>query len=589
MSDEPALLAYSACLKEIDEELCSMSRRLQELISLPIPTPDAPKEIAIIYSNVVHIFVYLEGNHRHLSYEPLMRHREEFFNNREQDEKVLKLLSSLHCSDPQFDADRHRWVIWFRERLYSSDSSVDQQSESLYAAAQRVLHEIDENQAALLQRLGVRTGRTNAATVFYRTVSITESSATRSKLVQAWHRVRDRRLNSLTEIIDGVIAERRIQARKKGFSTIVEETFQRCSVSERRAGEFIRSYLVQSLSSHSKLAANVREATGCLDNPMDHFGYYLRTLLKGADLPLFALDTCLDYLFLVAHRVFGITVTRHANDNPDSIMITVQVENTKVGTIKFDLLNIGFSQAMTVSSTSSRKDPTEKGIYPVGHVLCRFQHGANGINCITFESAHSLFHEFGHAVNHLLIRKRLPNRSGLEYLPLERLENLSMWFEKWVYHSQFAESLSLTPEEREGLTLCQRIKALEFLSTNLESAVTAALDFEVHRCLEGGLEQSFRRLDEEFTLADHIPFSRLPHYFTAPMFRANPGAGFVYVWGAVDSVQKFVPLTQHSVDNVMPNHQAFQAMFGSYFDPSEPSTEPDIETVFDFYGAAIWK
>ena len=589
MSAETILSEYPECLKEIDEELCTMTRRLQELISMPSPTQDVLREVAIIYSNVAHIFVYLEGNHRYLSYEPLMRHREAFFNNREQEEKMLKLLSSLHCPDPQADADRRTWVIWFRERLYSSDPSVDQRIESFYVAAKRVLHEIDENQAAFLRRLGVRTGRTNAAAVFYRTVSVTRNSVTRSKLAQVWYRERDRHLNSLTEIIDRVIAERRIQARKKGFSTVVEETFQRCSASERRVGEFIRSYLVRSLSSHSKLAADVRDATGCLGNPMDHFGYYLRTLLNGAELPLFALDACLDYIFLVARRVFGITVTRHTNNNPDIIMATVQVENIEVGMIKFDLLDIGYSQAVTdMPLATSRKYSIERDAYPVGHVLCRFQHGVDGIRRITFESAHSLFHEFGHTINHLLIRKRLPNQSGLEYLPLERLENLSMWFEKWVYHPQFAESLSLTPEGREGLTLCQRIKMLEFLSTNLESAVTAALDFEVHRCLEGGLEQSFRRLDEEFALADHIPFGRLPHYFTAPMFRANPGAGFVYVWGATDSVQKFAPFMQHGADNVMPN-QALQAMFGSYFDPSEPSTESDIETVFDFYGAAIWK
>jgi oligopeptidase A len=161
-----------------------------------------------------------------------------------------------------------------------------------------------------------------------------------------------------------------------------------------------------------------------------------------------------------------------------------------------------------------------------------------------------------------------------------------MWFEKWIYHPQFAASLSLTPEEREGLILCQRIKALEYKRTHVERAITAALDFEVHRRTNSGLKDSFRRMDERFAISRYCSLGDFPVYFTWPMFQANPGANFAYLWGAADSAEKFMPFMQQRIEEISSPAEV-RASFSSCFDFDEPSTEPDSQAVFEFYDSLL--
>lgn len=321
---------------------------------------------------------------------------------------------------------------------------------------------------------------------------------------------------------------------------------------------------------------------------MDHFGYFVRSRLTGSDIPMLSLDDCLDFVFTMADCVFDLTVTHIERENPHAVDVAVWSGGHRLGTISFDLLDTGrrhFS-ADGLPSIRARSNSTDMVLKPACHVLCRFQRGSDGIRLITFESAHSIFHEFGHALNHLLLRKRLPSQSGLDYLPVERLEDLSSWFEKWVFHPDLATHLFLSCQDKEGLAQCRHVKMLEFQRTNLERAVTAALDFDVHGRPEGGVMDSFEELDKQFGISDHCFFGDLLGHFTKPMFRANSGASFVYLWGSAYGAQHFAPFSNLRVGDIRPRKQV-DDRFSSCFDPSEPSTEPSVQAVFDFYNVVL--
>jgi oligopeptidase A len=582
MSTELTSPGQQECLLTIGDELSRMARRLREIISETKPLQEFSSEIAAIYSNVAYIFVYLEGNERHLDYESLLRQRDKFFNDHELFVSVLRLMSGLNCPDPEREEDRRTWMAWFQERVQTSGQDADEKLEEAQQSAKHILHGIQEDQAKLLDRLGVNAGVASPSAVFYRILSETKKLDTRSKLAQAWNKQRDRRADELADTIDRIITIRRLQAEENGFNTVLEQTFERCNVFESDAHTFITTYLARALDSNSRLASNISKATGCTDRPMDHFGYFVRSELTGAYLPMFPLDGCLDFLFTIAERVLNVKVIRIESENPNAINVAVYSGNQPLGTISFDLLATGHLAADNRLGMRARNSATGMTIKPAGHVLCRFQQAPGATRMTTFESAHSIFHEFGHALNYLLLRKRLPSQSGLDYLPVERLEDLSSWFEKWVFHQGLATHLLLSRRDREGLAQCRRVKMLEFQRTNLERAVTAALDFDVHRRTEGGLRNSFEELDEQFSISDGCFFGDLLGNFTKPMFRANPGASFVYLWGTAYGAQNFAPFSNVGIGDIQPREQDGDR-FSSCFDPDEPSMEPSVQAVFDLY------
>lgn len=572
-------------LTAIDEALDGMMARLQTILSEPPLTQETLVEITSIYNNVAYIFLYLAANEEHVNYEWLLPWRDAFHKNPELDQRILELLVELQCSDPEAEESRLAYVEQLREKLQASDLVRADHMKDLLSEAKTLLGEIQQDQAKLLKRIGVvGAGDVNPSAAFYTLISRTCSAVTRKKLAQAWVAQRDRRRDILVNIVDQMIETHRRRSAVEGYETVMERTLNKCRVYEADVETFLERYLIQALASYASLESEVRLVIGVTDDPMDHFGFYIRTVFGGANTPLFVLDECLDYIFDVAQSAFGLTLKRVHTSNAHIIAVGVWAGSEEVGRINFDLWDTG-SKAISPNHTRGLRNRTDwNGLVqrPVAHVSCRFQRGRDGDNQITFQNVHSLFHEFGHALNHLLIRKRISNQSGLEYLPLERLEYLSMWFEKWAYHPAFALHLSISSEDCEGVSLCQRIKMLEYRRTYVERAVTAALDFDVHRRSHGGLEASFQRLDEQFSISRYCTLGDFPAYFTWPMFLANPGANFTYLWGAADSCQKFASFQHLNLDEIA-SRPELRDLFAPCFDFDKPTDIPDSGAVFAFY------
>lgn len=275
------------------------------------------------------------------------------------------------------------------------------------------------------------------------------AAAARTKLSRAWRQTRDRRLGELVSIVDRMVDARRRESREQGAESVLATTMSRCRISEEVAWHFTERYLFTALEHQARLDAEVLAATGAPDNAMDHFAYYVRTLQANREVPLFPVEGCLSFARHVARELFGLTLTEGAQPSPHVLVLDVDLDGRPVGHVNLDLWDTGPRRRIANTTKGIRNRTEWRGIEqrPVAYVSCRFRQAEDGSNRITFQNVHSLFHEFGHAVNHLLIRKRLPTQSGLEYLPLERLENLSMWFEKWVYHPQFADHLGLSSAE----------------------------------------------------------------------------------------------------------------------------------------------
>lgn len=570
-------------LDQTDAALDAMMARLRTLLETDALSEDAFVEICAMYNNVAYVFLYLESNEAHINYERVLPWRDAFYHDPELDSALLARLLPLQCMHAEAEEARQAYVTHLRAKLTAPDVTDDGLHEQLLAEAKTILDASRADGAALLARLGSK-GRANPYATFYKLVAATDNAATRTKLSRAWRITRDRRLDELVSVVDRMVDARRRACRTQGTDSVLATTLRRCRISQDVAWRFTERYLVTSLKHQDRLEADVLAATKAPDCAMDHFGHYVRVLQAEREIPLFSVEGCLSFARHVARELFGLEFTDGVQPSPHVLVLDVTLAGLPVGQVNLDLWDTG-RRPRSANTTRGIRNRTEWGGIqqrPVAYVSCRFRQTDDGTNSITFQNVHSFFHEFGHAINHLLIRKRLPTQSGLDYLPLERLEILSMWFEKWVYHPQFADHLGLPPKQRDGLRLCQDVKRLEYRRSHVDRAVTAALDFELHRRADGGIAEAFRRLDERYGVGAYCTLGDFPPYFTWPMFRANPGANFAYLWGAASSAQAFSPLLDVAVEDAGPPAEVMK-LFSPCFGFDEPSAEPDSDAVFTFY------
>ncbi|ORT50884.1 hypothetical protein KBI5_12535 [Frankia sp. KB5] len=567
-------------LADTECHLHSMMERLRAILAMPTLTAAIFVEIAAIYNNVAYIFLYLESNEAHVRYDELLPWRAAFFDDADLTEALVRSIEGFRCDDLSLEASRQNYLAHLR-RPSRHDNLIAARAAELQTAAKAVLQDIRTDQTALLRSLGIDPGSGDPVATFYRLSSRTEKVAVRAKLGLIWEKVRDRRLDDLTDLIDQQVILRRQSSAAVGYPSVLARTLELCRVSEADAVRFTDRCVHGAMASHRALEEEIRKLTGAIDRPIDHFGNYVHRLTGGRRAPLFRLDGCLAFLAEVGRAAFGLDFVRLPTRSPHVIAFGVTEGGHDVGAINFDLWHSGKRSSNRTTGIRNRLDYAGVVQRPVAYVSCRFDGGREG-GLITFQNVHSLFHEFGHALNHLLIVTRLPDRSGLEYLPLERLENLSMWFEKWAFHPELAEAFALDATAREGLILCQQVKGLEYRRTHLERAVTAALDLEVHRHSTASLAEVYPELQERYGLANHCTLGDFLSSFTWPMFQAHPGANFAYLWGAADSARRFSPVMTTSVAAVGPPHEV-RRQFRSCFNFDEPSDEPDSGAIYEFY------
>lgn len=437
-----------------------------------------------------------------------------------------------------------------------------------------VLQQLDAQQLAFVQRLGIDTSGVSPSVLLAATASRIANSATRAKLTTAWRRHVAPDLDALTDMLDEAVEVRRTDAAAAGWPSVRARTFARCGVDEQEAAVFLREFLERALESQRELESAVRAATGAGTDPMDHFGRYVRIRMGEVRLPTFRLEAVLDLMAELARRVLGVTVAPVAEHLAHTVTLRVARYGVELGTIDVDLLHpagpVGPAQAPKPAPPATAK----------AHVLCQLHPEPDRGLHVTFPAVQTILHEFGHALTHVLVRRRLPSSSGLEHVPLERLECASTWWERWAYHPDFAATLD-SACDADALAEARRLRALETWSTTLQCAVAAAVDLDVHGRADGGHRDAYDRLNREFGLADHCTFADLPGYLTHLTWQAAPGAGFLYAWGAATSAAAFAPYRQVRIADLpvpgLPDEPA-----GAWLDVSAPSLRPPVDAYFAF-------
>lgn len=523
---------YRDNLPAIEADLAEGADRLRMLVApsghpAPALTSQALREIVVIYSNAAFTFAYLEGSQRFDDYQHLLGWHEAYFHDQDLTVATEKALAAAGpFTAPDLEELRLTWLTWFADRRHAPEQPRRRQAE-LGADMRAILRQMDAHQLEFLQRVNIDTPRAGPSVMLAEAASRLKEPTTRTKLTTAWRRHSAPDIAALTNVLDEAVQVRRTAAREGtgGHPTVLAQTFEGCSVSPAEATSFLHEFLTQALESQRELESAIRTATGCTQYPMDHFGRYMRTRMSGHRAPTLKLQPLLDLLCTLARRVLGVTVIAAPAQHAHALTFRVGRAGEELGSIDFDLLRPGAPSHRPPSPPLTAKSHTPAPVKAKAHVLCPLQPDDEAGH-VTLAAAQSIFHEFGHALTHVLSSRRMPSESGIEHLPLDRLECASTWWERWVYHPDFAGALDLTGEEQEALALTRQLRALETWSTTLQCTVAAAVDLDVHSRSEGGHREAFERLSQKFSLGDHCAFGDLPGYFTHLTWQAAPERAF---------------------------------------------------------------
>ncbi|KAI3931161.1 hypothetical protein MKX01_029351 [Papaver californicum] len=209
------------------------------------------------------------------------------------------------------------------------------------------------------------------------------------------------------------------------------------------------------------------------------------------------------------------------------------------------------SRALARDGTSAR--------LPVAHMVCNQSPPVGDKpSLMTFREVETVFHEFGHALQHMLTKEDEGLVSGIRGIEWDAVELPSQFMENWCY--QRDTLMSLAKHYETGETLPEEVY-LKLLAARTFRAGTQSLrqirfastDLELHGSyIPGGSESIFdidRRVGEKTQVIAPLPEDRFLCGFSH-IFAGGYAAGYYsYKWAEVLSADAFSAFEDAGLDN----------------------------------------
>jgi oligopeptidase A len=196
---------------------------------------------------------------------------------------------------------------------------------------------------------------------------------------------------------------------------------------------------------------------------------------------------------------------------------------------------------------------------PVAYLVCNQTPPVNGKpSLMTFNEIKTIFHEFGHGLQHLLTTVDYGLASGIHNVEWDAVELPSQFMENWCYHRDTLLGMSAHVDTGEPLPdeLYQKLCAARNYragSLMLRQLYFACLDLELHhRFAPNGPETIFevqQRIARQTTVLPPLPEDRFLCSF-GHIFAGGYAAGYYsYKWAEVLSADAFAAFEEAGLDN----------------------------------------
>ncbi|MEO1146064.1 MAG: M3 family metallopeptidase [Cyanobacteria bacterium J06638_22] len=285
--------------------------------------------------------------------------------------------------------------------------------------------------------------------------------------------------------------------------------------------------------------------------------------------PYFPLNQVLDGLFSLAKRLFGVQITAAdgvAVWHPD--VRYFRVANEAGEAIAYFFLDPysrpaekrGGAWMDTCLDRALRTEDGEAILrLPVAYLTCNQSPPVDGKpSLMTFEEVTTLFHEFGHGLQHMLTRVNYSFASGINGVEWDAVELPSQFMENWCYDRPTLFSMATHYETGEPLPEAYYQKLLAAKTFMSGSAMLRQLHFALtdielhHRYQPDGSETPHDvrlRIAEKTTVLPPLPEDRFLCAF-GHIFAGGYAAGYYsYKWAEVLSADAFAAFEEAGLDD----------------------------------------
>ncbi|KAH9300446.1 hypothetical protein KI387_012029, partial [Taxus chinensis] len=196
---------------------------------------------------------------------------------------------------------------------------------------------------------------------------------------------------------------------------------------------------------------------------------------------------------------------------------------------------------------------------PIAHMVCnQTPPVGDEPSLMTFREVETVFHEFGHALQHMLTKQDEGLVAGIRGVEWDAVELPSQFMENWCYHRDTL--MGIAKHYKTGETLSEAIysklvaaRTFRAASQNLRQIRFASIDLELHsKYVPGSSETIFDvdyRVSQRTQVLQPLPDDRFLCSFSH-IFAGGYEAGYYsYKWAEVLSADAFSAFEEAGLDN----------------------------------------
>ena len=363
-----------------------------------------------------------------------------------------------------------------------------------------------------------------------------------------------------TPLIDRILALRQEQAKLLGFKNYAELSLaEKCAPSAAAVHRMIDELAAASRPAWKKEETALAAFAGTKIEIWDRsfwserqreklYSYSEEELMQ-----YFSFSEVLKGMFALANRLFGVTVEERTGDVPtwhkDVRFFRISEGGRTLAHFYIDPFSRpGMKRGGAWVNRVHSRDVRPGGItrLPLVYIVCNMAApDAKGRVLMRFGEVNTLFHEFGHALQHTLTRVDDVGASGINLVDWDAVELASQFMENWCFDAKTVRSFARHVDTGAPIpdALLERVRAAKNYRAAYSMLVQlsfAAIDMILH---EGGFAGTpndvKKRVFDDFTPGTTLPEDRFLNTFSH-IFSGGYAAGYYgYKWSEVMSADCF--------------------------------------------------